>query len=52
MDLASGAEITHSRGISAKNAIFEAISSSSFVLLLPTIMSGLIPSPCSSFTEC
>ena len=52
MDLASGAEITHSRGISAKNANFVAISSSRFVLHHPTIMSGLIPSPCSSFTEC
>ena len=47
MDLASGAEITYSRGMSAKNAIFVAISSSSFVLLLPTIISGLIPSPVS-----
>ena len=38
--------------MSAKKAILVAISSSSFVLLLPTMISGLIPNPCNSFTEC
>ena len=52
MVLASGADITASLGMSAKKAIFDAISSSNTLSLLPTITSGLIPRPCNSLTEC